>query len=242
MFNILREIIQIAYSREIKEERRQDLNKLSRSLTQLTKKLDTVHKYKVFPKLHFLSHYADYIKRFGPLVFKSSLIVERKHQTFTDWAKVMGCFKNPAFSFVDRHQSIMVLQQSSYMSANFFEVSKSNAFLFDKLPQGYRKLKQIARNPIHKFPHTLNKNVLRRFVINDQFYWIKSEKFLINAQNQILAEGLIFRKSANTVDDHEIVLEKCFGETKFILTQKLNRINDFLSIKAKTYILKEGLM
>lgn len=54
------------------------------------------------PKLHKIIHYAENIRRFGPLRISSTLRHERGHQTGKSWSRQMGCWKNPVKTIAHR--------------------------------------------------------------------------------------------------------------------------------------------
>ena len=139
LFSVLRQFTQLAFSYELSLADLQSMNNLSRIIVNSTKQLDTVHKFKVTPKLHNLLHYVDHVKVFGPLALRSTLAMERKHKTSTDWASVMVCFKNPSFSFINRYQSMLIIKTANYKNLNFYSSISSQPVLLDQKPEDFKK-------------------------------------------------------------------------------------------------------
>ncbi|KAI2796675.1 hypothetical protein BLOT_015686, partial [Blomia tropicalis] len=67
---------------------------------------------KVFPKLHFLLHYPEAIKKFGPLMFYCVLKYERKNIVFKALSQIMCNHLNPAYTFISRHQECLAKASS----------------------------------------------------------------------------------------------------------------------------------
>jgi hypothetical protein len=93
--------------------------------------------FKIFPKLHHLTHYPEMIKQYGPLILFSSLPFERKHQFFKQWARIMRNSINPAYSLAERHQceQALIFKSKSYENINFdFTHLIDNPELMNHLP------------------------------------------------------------------------------------------------------------
>jgi len=69
------------------------------------------------PKHHFVSHYAELTRRYGPLSHYSTLRFESKHSFFKDVIKDCGNFKNVCTMLAQRHQH---LQCYLFASGNLF--------------------------------------------------------------------------------------------------------------------------
>lgn len=212
------------------------MNTLSRTIITLTKQLDTVRNFKVSPKMHNLLHYVDHIKLFGPLALRSTLAIERKHKTSTDWAKVMGCFKNAAFSFLDRHQSMLVVKTADYPKLDFYSADDSEPILLDNKPIGLKKVK--LSSPI---PHRLKKSILRKFIINNSDHWIGSSAFWTDGEN-LFCEGLVYISSF--VQTHPIgtSLELFSSHNMFIHSKYLSHVNHFIHTVGIDTIVINGLL
>ena len=91
----MQEFTYIASRSSIREEGLATLDKNAKLIIQLSfrmneKYLDTltqdqrdmISPWQVYPKMHFLLHYSDLIRRFGPIVLTSAIRVERKHYDF----------------------------------------------------------------------------------------------------------------------------------------------------------------
>ena len=174
---------------------------------------------------------------FGPLALRSTLGIERKHKSSTDWAKVMCCFKNPAFSFLDRHQSILVLNIAKYSKTDFFLVDNSEPALLENKPDGAKKVKLSSTC----IPHHLKKGVLRKFEIKNTEYWIHSIAFWQQGE-ELLCEGLIYSSSLVQTHALGITLELFSPRPMFIFSKYLSHVNHFLYTIGGETIVINGLL
>lgn len=62
---------------------------------------------KVIPKHHFVEHYPQLIKAFGPLVSLWTMRFEAKHHFFKKIVKHTSCFRNILKSMANKHQSMI---------------------------------------------------------------------------------------------------------------------------------------
>src|SRR5699024_2089912 len=87
LYIVLKEVFGISFQTRITSDDLLILTERIKRMFILIKELEP--SYKVQPKLHQIIHYPDSIKRFGPLVSLSTLLYERKHVPFKQWARVM---------------------------------------------------------------------------------------------------------------------------------------------------------
>ena len=189
--------------------------------------------------MHNLLHCDIYVKLFGPLALRSTLALERKHKFCTDWAKVMGCFKNPAFSFIERHQSLLVITSANYKTIDFFPTEQHEAFIHDIKPEGFTKL--VPGRSSCKPPHKSKKGVLRHFIVGNTDHWIQGNKFWVKDED-ILIEGLVYSRS--NFETHHLgdVLTLAFESPKFILAKFVSHRNDFIVQVGGHNILMKGIL
>lgn len=237
LFSALRQFTQLAFSHVLSEADLNDMGNLSRTIVNSTKQLDTVHTFKVTPKLHNLLHYVDHVKLFGPLALRSTLAMERKHKSSTDWASVMVCFKNPSFSFLDRHQSMLVIKTANYKSLDFFSVDTSEPVLLSEKPELAQKIKLTS--PV--IPHRLQKGVLRQFRINGEDYWVNSSGFWADGK-EIICEGMIYISSFVHSHPFCTTVEKFSPVPMFINLKYLSHVNHFLSTVNADTVMITGLL
>lgn len=64
-------------------------------------------KVKLIPKHHFIEHYPQLIKSFGPLVSLWTMRVEGKHCCFKKIVRQTKCFHNIPRSMANKHQSMI---------------------------------------------------------------------------------------------------------------------------------------
>lgn len=68
---------------------------------------------KILPKHHFVQHYPEMIKKFGPLVKCCTIRFEGKHKYFKSVVKQVKCFKNICKTLSEQHQ----LSQACYLAS-----------------------------------------------------------------------------------------------------------------------------
>lgn len=70
---------------------------------------------KLLPKHHYLEHYPQMIRLFGPVVGQWTMRFEAKHSSFFFFKQVIGhtrCFKNIPLSLASKHQMMIVYHLS----------------------------------------------------------------------------------------------------------------------------------
>lgn len=119
---------------------------------------DHRHKYQdlfpdvpLLPKHHYLEHYPQLIRAFGPLVGHWTLRFEAKHSFFKQVIRYTNCFKNVPLSLATKHQLMMSyhLNSSSY-EKDGLEITKASKVPVDVLKQEMALLVQ------QKFPSASN--------------------------------------------------------------------------------------
>lgn len=66
---------------------------------------------KIIPKRHFLEHYPQLIRAYGPLVFLWTMRFEAKHSLFKRIVRHMHCFRNILLSMAVKHQLMIAYNQ-----------------------------------------------------------------------------------------------------------------------------------
>ncbi len=69
---------------------------------------------KLIPKQHFLEHYPELIKSYGPLVHLWTMRFESKHSFFKQVARLTNCFKNIPLTLAAKHQLMISHSLKSY--------------------------------------------------------------------------------------------------------------------------------
>ena len=91
--------------------------------------------YKLKPKHHYLEHYPQLIRQFGPLVCLWTLRFEAKHSFFKRVVRHTRSYKNVLLSLAERHQFHMALQVSLYPQKPLLEVSNVSTISVDVLKE-----------------------------------------------------------------------------------------------------------
>ncbi|KAJ7998433.1 hypothetical protein DPEC_G00204880 [Dallia pectoralis] len=101
------------------------------------------------PKHHYLEHYPQMIRLFGPVVSQWTMRFEAKHRFFKQVIRHTSCFKNVPLSLASKHQMMIAYHLSSpFLSKPDLEVSAVSTLPVDLLK------KEIAQAIRHKFPDT----------------------------------------------------------------------------------------
>lgn len=91
---------------------------------------------KLLPKHHFVEHYPQMIKNFGPLVSLWTMRFEAKHSFFKQVARHTSCFKNIALTLASKHQQMIAYHiRSPGLKKNTIEVTHVSTVPVDILNQ-----------------------------------------------------------------------------------------------------------
>ena len=192
----------------------------------LIKRIDP--NFKIFAKLHHITHYPEMIRRFGPLIFFSTLSFERKHQTLKRWAFIMHNSINPAVSMANRHQYHQATQWKSSFKQRSFIYTNS----LSNLSSIVNGLSQNATLFSGKPPCSLNKNVVRR--VGETKFWLELEQFWTidfsenkdKDKDNLYVTGNIYEKTDELIYTLPIMDEK--EKNVFFHYEDLYHVNDFL--------------
>jgi len=110
LYLCLRNIVSIIYSEEIALEWIEELEKENLKFMTNFKKL--FPEESVTPKMHYMLHYPDLIRNFGPLIKFSTIKFERKHNYFKKLSQILRNFRNITLSLCNRHQKLQALRIS----------------------------------------------------------------------------------------------------------------------------------
>lgn len=91
--------------------------------------------YNLLPKHHFLEHYPQLIRQFGPLRCLWTLRFEAKHSFFKRVVRYTKSFKNVLLSLAERHQFHMAQQMLMYPNKPLLEVSNVSTLSIDVLKE-----------------------------------------------------------------------------------------------------------
>lgn len=117
-------IDQIVSSTRITEKDLINLEKYSQEFLKIiTNKL----KANLIPKLHFITHYANTIRKMGPLVYLQMMRGDAKHQPFTQYAKRCRNYINICKTLSEKHQEVLTAKWSKNIYCDSINVSKKNS-------------------------------------------------------------------------------------------------------------------
>ena len=113
------------------------------------------------PKHHYIEHYPQMIRCFGPLVGQWTMRFEAKHSFFKQVARQTNCFKNIALTLAAKHQQIIAYHlHSPSLKKSTLVVSKVSTLPVDVLN------KEVGASLKQKYPNIsevhLAKNVTSR--------------------------------------------------------------------------------
>lgn len=101
---------------------------------------------RLLPKHHYLEHYAQMIRLFGPVVGQWKICFEAKHSFFKKVVRYTNCFKNVPLSLASKHQMMIAYYLSSpCLSKSDTEVSALSTLPVDLLKE------EIAQDIRQKF-------------------------------------------------------------------------------------------
>ncbi|KAG9264843.1 hypothetical protein AMEX_G21178 [Astyanax mexicanus] len=101
----------------------------------------------LLPKHHFLEHYPEMIKQFGPIVMFWTMRFEAKHSFFKQVVRHTKCFKNIALSLANKHQFMI----GYHMHTSSFERSAFDVTHVSTIPVDVMK-EDIAHHLRQKYP------------------------------------------------------------------------------------------
>lgn len=163
--------------------------------TQICK--DKSLKLPVTYKIHKLLHYANNVRKFGPLYLGSTLRYERCHQISKKYGRIMGSWKSPAVTLSER----MALRQALSLSDSGPSISgtKEEWTRQVEISEEEAITMGLIKAPSDKCPFTLEVNVVRPLTADcDVKQWLEAKKFLINPEtDQIFAQGLVWKIDLN---------------------------------------------
>ncbi|XP_054592203.1 uncharacterized protein [Nothobranchius furzeri] len=120
---------------------------------------------KLLPKHHYLEHYPQMIKLFGPVVGQWTMRFEAKHSFFKKIVRHTSCYKNIPLSLALRHQMMIAYHLSSpSFSTSELEVSAVSTLPVDLLKD------EIAQTIRDRFPDTPEVHLTQSVTVNGITY------------------------------------------------------------------------
>lgn len=107
------------------------------------KLLEVFPDFKLTPKFHFLEHYPDMIKYFGPLVCVWTMRFEAKHNFFKRTVRQTNSFRNILLTLTTKHQMMLAYQLHTDVLKPALCVSKVTsiplALLHEEIQESFKK-------------------------------------------------------------------------------------------------------
>eukprot|EP00112_Aurelia_sp_Birch-Aquarium-sp1_P011911 Seg250.10 transcript_id=Seg250.10/GoldUCD/mRNA.D3Y31 product="hypothetical protein" protein_id=Seg250.10/GoldUCD/D3Y31 len=128
LYLLLRKIVDIIFAPVVERSWLPYLQDLVENFQQEYAKL---YPQKYVPKVHFLVHYAQHIRQFGPLRRLWCMRFEAKHKYFKNVAKITHNFRNIAATLASRHQLRQCLEMNL---ENIIDVSEEAESDCHKIP------------------------------------------------------------------------------------------------------------
>ncbi|OTF69758.1 hypothetical protein BLA29_002396 [Euroglyphus maynei] len=187
-------------------------------------------KFNVTFKLHKTLHYAENIRRFGPLYLSSAIRYERCHQSSKKYGRSMGCWKSPAATLSER----LALRQT--LSSLKRKISKENWIKQTTVSEydAYTNFGFVDANR-DQGEFLLGKNVLRRLLTPgyNPKIWLQGSNFLVNPDTrQVLVKGWIWKgiyeEDGKPKEMFNLQNIKKLDDQVIINSEHLSHINEYL--------------
>lgn len=241
---MLRQFTKLAFSWEYSENEVDNFEMWATEMIQIVVQLEKKRAKKlkkplkaniVWPKLHFLTHYSQLTRLFGPLVFWSTLNFERKHQVFKNKANTMQNFVNPAKSFMSREQVCFSLDLAEPKST-LGNLPRSDFRFLNSLTKDNNILDENELRkyvlPVKLHPHPISTQLI--FKINQNLnstQWINPSAYYKdpNGSQHIYVYGHIYTLDNESDPDlHQSLNVLIACDSKFVILDFLNHQSDFL--------------
>ena len=148
IYLVLREMTDIIFSFELTKELINSLPKIVKDFQELYVKLK-INNGNMKPKVHYLSHYADEIMRFGPLPLVGTMRFESKHLVFKQIHQASNNRINPCLSMAKKNSCIESLElQRAYSSDTDFRFMKQKKLSSREILLYEQTLKKEFRSEI----------------------------------------------------------------------------------------------
>lgn len=163
-------IDQIVSSTEITEK---DLVNLENYSQEFLKIITNKFKANLIPKLHFITHYANTIRKKGPLVFLQMMRGDAKHQPFTQYAKRCRNYINICKTLSEKHQEVLTAKWSKNIYCDSINVSKKMSKIEMKTGVLTNELENHSPLVYAHFEEAVNRVVLINSVTVNSFMFRK---------------------------------------------------------------------
>lgn len=183
-------------------------------------------------KIHHILHYADLIRKYGPLYLYCTWRMERKHQFSKHVARIMRNFRNPPLTIHRRHQfkKASYEEKNDFASKNFFPQVSDYKIMDENDPSIANK--KFTSLPSQERKIALGKFVLRKCLAHSKT-WIQP-KFMFRASDgSVIVQGPVYTKKRCTYNKEcgmrNFALKK-LHKRRFIDIRGLHHSNDFIDI------------
>lgn len=236
-------IVTICYSSEIRES---DLVKLEYWVKYHLDNMTAVFGIRLKPKHHYMTHYANIVRKVGPLVHMSTMRFEAKHKEFTKIAKSTNNFRNINKTLTIRYQETL-LSKSFYIDQidhGKLRIPKSDFFAkFENLLQCFPDKSKILHTKYLKInSHYYQKGLFVKngicfFQILEIFKHEKDFHFICNQFDHITFDEFLNSVEIKMSHPEKSVLlmhselrvkrsfeEKRLGDSIFIIVESLDTL------------------
>lgn len=139
---LLKDVVEIVMSTHFTDELIHFLNHKICEHRELLQK--TFPNYKLRPKHHFIEHYPQMVKVFGPLIDVWTMCYEGKHKFFKQVIRDTRNFKNVALTLAVKHQKTMGLYlDSSAFFKPAVQIDRVHSVLLKTFPNNVQSLLQL---------------------------------------------------------------------------------------------------
>lgn len=155
----LLKINQIISSSILKEDQLTNLDKYTDKYLECYKTTFDTH---LTPKLHFMTHYANTIRKMGPITDLQMMRGDAKHQTFTQFAKNTKCYVNICKTLSDKHQEMMESELRTNTFVDQIQTSKAvkPAMKNGKLITEFKSHKQMFSEHFQNIADVIVRDIL----------------------------------------------------------------------------------
>ncbi|KAL4006537.1 all-trans-retinol 3,4-desaturase [Sarotherodon galilaeus] len=156
--------------------------------------LDLFPHVNLLPKHHYLEHYPQMIKCFGPLISLWTMRFEAKHSFFKQVARHTNCFKNIPFSLAVKHQFMIAHQtHSSNYKKSSLEVRNASVMPVEVLND------RVVSALMERYPSISEVALLKKVSCNGMHY----------SQGMLIVHGTV-----NGLPKFNEIIQLCIVEKK----------------------------
>lgn len=239
MYKELKRFTLISFQTSITDQECNLLTTLAESILPKYRNLATKFDkdFKIYSKLHTMTHFGDLVRKFGPPYQFGVFRWERKHRHGKKVARGVQNFINLAYTIHEHHQKKRALDDDSNEPSTSTITVQADPTI-RSLPKSL-KTTNVSSNDR---PFKLNKNILRRIYIRGRKSnsWFYAKDFLRRSDGKIYCQGYTYRSilepnkngrfRGHTIQkwNDSLICLKRDKEQSYILLEDLYFANSFL--------------